>query len=336
MIGARKRFSIFINLIVVLGFGLIGAWLSVELMSVETAGAQDGPTSSPLTDGGDRCADCHIDVESHWQGSVHANAFADPVFQSAWASQGQPVDCLACHTTGFNPRTGTYEQEGVACEACHGETPANHPEEPIPGNPGAEACAECHTTTFTEWERSGHASVDIACVVCHEPHPQQLAAADPNTLCLDCHADDSYDDPEAAYIHASHAEEQQCVDCHWFHSEEDVDGVHIRSGNLLASGHDNAVTTASCIDCHAEGLENDLIAEPDVTLAQQLHVEELEAEIESTRTQGENAASLRAAQGLLLGIIVGGALMLLLNWRSMSTNTATNNHNEDSEETSDE
>lgn len=334
MIGAIKPFRVVTSFIVMMGFGLIGAWLAVETLPVDTVAAQDGPSTPPLTEGS-TCADCHIDVASHWQGSVHAMAYADPTFQSAWASQGEPADCLSCHTTGFNPRTGTFQQEGVACEACHGQTPATHPEEPIPSNPGAEVCADCHTSTFSEWEMSGHAAQDIACVACHEPHPQQLAAADPNTLCLDCHSDDSYSEPESAYIHDTHAESQECVDCHWFHSEEDVDGIHIVSGNLLPSGHDNAVTTAACIDCHAEDMENDLIADADFTLAQQLEVEELESEIESTLTQGENTASLRAAQGLVVGIIIGGALMLLLNWRSAPPPTSTSS-NDNTEEDNDE
>ncbi len=334
MIGARRSFKVLSSIVVILGFGLIGGWLALQTLPVNTAAAQDGP-DGPLSEG-ETCADCHLDTTADFHGSVHAMAYADPVFQEAWTSQGEPADCLSCHTTGFNPRTGTFEQEGVQCEACHGETPANHPQEPIPANPGAEACADCHTTTFSEWEMSSHAAVGIACVECHQPHPQQLTAVDANTLCLDCHADEEYSEPASIYIHDTHAETQECVDCHWFHSEEDVDGIHIRSGNLLPSGHDNAVTTASCTDCHAEGMENELIAEPDLTLEQQLRVEELQTEIESSQTQGENTASLRAAQGLLIGIAIGGALMLLLTWRSGPGTTPTTTTNENSKENHDE
>ncbi|MCP4253513.1 MAG: hypothetical protein GY775_08895 [Candidatus Scalindua sp.] len=28
--------------------------------------------------------------------------------------------CYECHTTGYNKETGTYEEEGITCEACHG------------------------------------------------------------------------------------------------------------------------------------------------------------------------------------------------------------------------
>ncbi len=28
--------------------------------------------------------------------------------------------CYECHTTGYNKATGTYEEEGITCEACHG------------------------------------------------------------------------------------------------------------------------------------------------------------------------------------------------------------------------
>lgn len=28
--------------------------------------------------------------------------------------------CYSCHTTGYNPKTGEFKEEGVRCEACHG------------------------------------------------------------------------------------------------------------------------------------------------------------------------------------------------------------------------
>ncbi|GAX62552.1 intracellular protease/amidase [Candidatus Scalindua japonica] len=28
--------------------------------------------------------------------------------------------CYECHTSGYNKETGTYEEEGITCEACHG------------------------------------------------------------------------------------------------------------------------------------------------------------------------------------------------------------------------
>ena len=29
-------------------------------------------------------------------------------------------DCVSCHVTGYNEKDGTYKEEGVTCEVCHG------------------------------------------------------------------------------------------------------------------------------------------------------------------------------------------------------------------------
>jgi hypothetical protein len=31
-----------------------------------------------------------------------------------------PKPCFPCHTTGWDPATGTYAEPGVTCEGCHG------------------------------------------------------------------------------------------------------------------------------------------------------------------------------------------------------------------------
>ncbi|NDJ87093.1 MAG: hypothetical protein GYB66_14540 [Chloroflexi bacterium] len=289
------------------------------LIADATASAQDGGEPAPVTQRGD-CGECHLDVVTAWQESAHAQAFVYSGFQQAWQIQDQDPECLPCHTTGFNPRTGDFQHPGVACEACHGQTPADHPPAPVMVDPGVETCSGCHTTTFTEWEMSEHAAEGIPCTTCHSPHPQQLKGnfETSTELCLDCHQA-----PPDDYAHTTHPE-QACVDCHWYHSDEDVDGIHIASGNLLPTGHDNMVEPPACITCHeqysdlnvaeittVDGAEGDEESRIDTLMEARVRVSELEAELETVETQGDNTAALRLAQGLLIGLAIGAVVVIV-------------------------
>src|SRR5690606_32508351 len=193
------------------------------------------------------CSECHLDVVSAWETGMHAQAYRDPVFQNAWQEGGSDPACLACHTTGYNARTQTYAHEGVTCEACHGETPANHPDEPVSINPGPEVCETCHATTVTEWERSAHGEQQLACTSCHNPHPQQLLFEDDSVaLCLNCH-----EEPRDDYAHVAHPD-QLCTDCHMHRAKSEDLLAHYESGALFPTGHEAVVQTVACVTCHEE------------------------------------------------------------------------------------
>lgn len=86
------------------------------------------------------CGQCHTRQYEGWNGSMHANAFKDPVFQALWAMAEKSDSklrnhCGACHTpigvaTGsveFHPDQGvhgkftapTMAAMGVSCDVCH-------------------------------------------------------------------------------------------------------------------------------------------------------------------------------------------------------------------------
>lgn len=317
----------FLRVLVVLGFGLIGAVLAGSGVY-----AQDGsPTSTPpapldatplapldATPSAppQSCAECHLDVVAAWETGLHAKAYSDPIFQEMWQEQGQDVTCLECHTTGFNPRTGEFAHEGVTCEACHGQTPAEHPPEPVMINPGVETCETCHATTVNEWEISAHGEQQLACTTCHNPHPQELRFETANALCLNCHDEDARDD----YAHLVHTE-QQCVECHWFRADLEDLQAHYESGALFPTGHSGIVETTACIDCHAEITDRDVMdlgqdAQTDLELLSehplleaQVRIEELEAEVDTARAQGANSSALRMVQGLIVGVVLGGIVV---------------------------
>jgi len=302
-----------VRLAIILGFGILGGWLSLYLGQEpqKRAYAQD-ETGFPgvavvANQTIQNCAECHLDIVAYWQTSPHALAYHNEAFQSAWHDQGGDANCLKCHTTGYSPRTQTYAQMGVTCEACHGQTPLLHPGEPVPLQPATEVCADCHTTTFTEWELSGHGEAEHACSVCHNPHPQQIRFETSTQLCLDCHQE------SPSYVHVSHTE-QACTDCHWHRGYANTQ-EHIITGDLMYTGHDSAVETLACTDCHANTSEGYAQARA-VLLAQrhgvdaQIHISELEAEADNMRAQGQNHAAVQLIQGLLAGLFVGTVLTL--------------------------
>jgi hypothetical protein len=87
------------------------------------------------------CAQCHPRQYEGWQGSMHSNAFKDPVFQALWAMGEKATGgkirnhCAGCHSPigtatqsiKFNPDDGLHgsfsapaiAEKGVSCDVCH-------------------------------------------------------------------------------------------------------------------------------------------------------------------------------------------------------------------------
>jgi hypothetical protein len=80
------------------------------------------------------CGGCHDALYGQWQGSMHSNAWADPVYRAALRlmsdASGGKVDnfCMACHTpvgvvTGEASPSGKgmspISNRGVQCDVCH-------------------------------------------------------------------------------------------------------------------------------------------------------------------------------------------------------------------------
>ncbi len=316
----------------VLGFGLIGA-----VLASATAPAQaTPPLQSP-----DSCATCHLNIVSAWQEGLHAQAYSDPIFQEAWNKKGQAVECLACHTTGFVPRTGEYKAEGVTCEACHGIPAEGHPPAAVSTDPGVETCATCHATTFTEWQQSKHGEQQLACTTCHQAHPQQLRLVteeEPNALCLNCHTEEGRGD----FTHLVHTQ-QECADCHMHRIAREDLIAHMESGALFPTGHTGEVKTVACVSCHEnfsltstgeavteaqqELSETGMLENRHPLLAAQVRIKELEAERDTVKAQGANTSALRLAQGVILGLAVGGILVFLVTrFRRRASFAADHDH----------
>jgi 2',3'-cyclic-nucleotide 2'-phosphodiesterase (5'-nucleotidase family) len=118
--------------------------------------AATGITSGPEVHGtlkyaGNRaCRSCHEDALAHWKTTGHAKAWATMVR----TRQTGNLDCIGCHTTGFDRPGGPSGLAGleafhdVGCESCHGPSSA-HVEKPELKTPyeltsAGAVCAECH------------------------------------------------------------------------------------------------------------------------------------------------------------------------------------------------
>jgi hypothetical protein len=136
-------------------------------------------------------------------------------------AENLPYDCGACHTTGYNPvltnadlpgAVGTWAQEGVRCEECHGPG-GNHVKNPnlvaMRIDRDRSDCNQCHQMGSLPKESIGdpfivhhdsygdlfpgkHAILD--CVDCHDPHTGVVAlrnAGEQTTqaTCANCHSD---------------------------------------------------------------------------------------------------------------------------------------------------
>jgi predicted CXXCH cytochrome family protein len=223
--------------------GLVAMTLTTGLALASPPVQEDDP--APLMNGQD-CRECHLDITDHWTTSAHANAYDDPFFQERWTGMGNPGDCLACHTTNYVASTGEFTSEGVSCEACHGNAEGTHPPDVIPTRADTEYCGTCHTTTLSEWKKTGHATSDVGCMDCHDPHSQDPLFENPDDLCLNCHREDMGD-----YLNDLHVTKDiGCVDCHALVIPPDP----IPDDGIVPTGHAFDITPQTCVACHTDAL----------------------------------------------------------------------------------
>jgi len=241
------------RLLIAVVFALLAA--GVTLVAVQ---AQEG--TPPVQEQTLNCANCHTEFQTSWMSGPHGTAISDPVFQEEWVSQGSPGACLICHVTGYDPATATWKADGVTCEACHGEAPADHPKSPMPVDHSTDLCGRCHSDTrfgWQEWKVSTHYQRGMDCTVCHDPHSaaiKQVAKAsgepptfpDASELCITCHNEYSMDFPYSSH----HQKGISCVDCHVNHLELDERTAH------SVPDHSFNASLKSCNTCHSDQMHS--------------------------------------------------------------------------------
>ena len=100
--------------------------------------ASGKPIKSERFESPEVCAECHSEIYKQWKGSMHSNAWNDPVFQALWRLGNKETKglteklCAGCHTAVGTVseeilrknEKGEYEisevaKHGVQCDVCH-------------------------------------------------------------------------------------------------------------------------------------------------------------------------------------------------------------------------
>ncbi|MHC4441712.1 MAG: multiheme c-type cytochrome [Planctomycetota bacterium] len=167
----------------------------------------------------------------------------------------KPYDfsCFQCHTTGPMPQDannpmfqdnrpgliGTWAEEGVQCEACHGPGSKHVPNteaRDLYVDLNAVTCKECHNRPFNSTDgvirassgfirhheqapeilaSSGHS--EFACTVCHDPHAGTNYDRD-NAIrneCESCHSDQNMAfHQDKVFVNGDYVEYLDCESCH--------------------------------------------------------------------------------------------------------------------------
>jgi|SaaInl8_150m_RNA_FD_contig_71_326579_length_1394_multi_7_in_0_out_0_1 hypothetical protein len=154
------------------------------------------------------------------------------------AGEKKPYKCGPCHMTGYDKKghqaglpgmIGTWAEDGIGCEECHGPGSAHaYQKEPtkatIAKRTSGEMCGKCHQRggmdipplaskgfvrhheQFNEVNIGAHEGTD--CVECHNPHDRAINV---KTACTSCHDEKA----SKAYSKTRHAKAGiECVDCH--------------------------------------------------------------------------------------------------------------------------
>ena len=291
--------------------------VAVSLAQPVSAAPNSGPES--LGEMGyassDACAGCHKEIHETWSGTLHSQAFSSPIFQEDWVNQGLAGSCLECHTTGYDPNTGTYAEEGVTCEACHGSLVEGHPEQSMSITPDYTLCAQCHKTTTDEWRASPHGRINLNCESCHNSHSQKPLAPTVSELCMNCHKDTG-----SSFTHGTHANSGlECSDCHMAAASHSTS-----TGGLFATGHTFVVGSEACISCHKDTVHtrDTIVKLSGEQAGEALSLDELEKKVSEQEhviqdLEAQNTVRLYTGliQGAIVGLIVGGVAAWVVSHR---------------------
>ncbi|WP_420631539.1 multiheme c-type cytochrome [Candidatus Leptofilum sp.] len=273
------------------------------LLGIMTFAATKAQTD-PEVYGSDDCGECHEAVTAQWENSVHGHASVVEGFLAAWAEANSPPECLSCHTTGFDPTTGTYEKEGVACETCHPSDPAEHPQKIMQTDISSRLCGQCHTDTFAEWETSVHGQEELTCARCHNPHSNALRVGSMQDTCRTCHKEETH-----FFTFTTHADEGLlCTDCHLAAKSEPLGNGHSQISHTFSIGSE------TCTACHNEEMHmpggspnqamgNEVMMEASILPADSVESQDNISTSQPSPSSPYNFAILAALIGMAFGLV---------------------------------
>lgn len=211
------------------------------------------------------------------------------------AGEQKPYNCGSCHTTGYRPDghqdglpglIGTWVEDGIGCEECHGPG-ENHVNEPylvkMDIDRDSELCGSCHRRGdvtqidaskgfikhYEQYEELFASKKRVMrCVDCHDPHQtvKYAKGLGAKTACENCHFEN------AQYQKITDRRHAKCIDCHMPHATKSALGdaerftgdirTHLMAINPLAASQfdkDGAFSKPyltldfACKGCHYDG-----------------------------------------------------------------------------------
>ncbi len=296
-------------------------WLSglvLVLMLALPLAADAGPPG-PGYQGPEKCAECHYAESAAWHESSHAHALeaADNALQAACAGEEPRSECacLQCHTTAYDPNSGTYAHQGVTCEACHGAYIEGHPEaDSMVLVADDSLCQDCHQDTHQQWSGSPHAQANVQCIGCHRVHSQDLRSSD-GTLCDSCHSGQHGGPVHTAHIGRGAA----CVDCHLtsaYTPQASEDAAYLTvAGRPVPASHGFAVSsTGACIACHQTGQGIDRSVDVQAVIEQSSELASEIDRLEQEKRSLQTWAFVALGTGLGVGGMMGAVLVLAIGF----------------------
>jgi hypothetical protein len=314
LFGSTSRPHVWVCLVVLLSLALPATVLA-------------GPPE-PSYQGPEKCAECHSAETEAWKNSPHARAMADldrALFTACGeAGAGEECNCLACHTTDFDPASGTYAYEGVSCEACHGPYVEGHPKNGVMNlDVDSSVCRDCHAETHQQWQDSLHAQAGVQCIGCHLSHSQDFRLTD-EALCGACHRDQIKD-----FAHTAHeTADVDCTDCHLSAMPASemtaLASLDQSIAHVEAPSHSFTVASSgACVECHGETVHevaprSDLspvaFAEPPSSDERTRELAAKAAEQEKTIESLQVMSLVSLGLGLGIGGMLGVVVMLILGY----------------------
>ena len=210
------------------------------------------------------------------------------------AATNRPFDSGRCHATGYAEAghqgglpgiVGTWQDDGVTCERCHGAGGAHvlsRLESDIHLDRSSELCGACHSRgdatnrvaaadgfilQYSQYDelRSGPHKT-LTCVACHDPHASAVYAQAGKSVgltCTECHADiEIFNTGDGAHT---------CVNCHMAYAGKsavarsanrgdlrshlfrinaaaDAEQFYTQDGRTFSNGY--LTTSFACLSCH--------------------------------------------------------------------------------------
>jgi len=164
----------------------------------------------------------------------------------------KPYKCGPCHMTNYSPKghqdgrpgmIGTWTEDGIGCEECHGPGSAHiqDPKIKMIVDSSAEGCGKCHQRgginprppvsgdfikhheQINELLAGPHK--DLSCVECHNPHQRAILA---KNNCGTCH-----EDIAASYAKTLHGKTNiKCFECHMARASKSAVKDNKNSGDV--------------------------------------------------------------------------------------------------------